>query len=61
MSSNYMTILNKIQKQTDASIYDRVYADIKDEKELYEYKRKRAKELLELQADNFVEKQKSVM
>ena len=50
-----------LQKQTDASIYDRVYADIKDEKELYEYKRKRAKELLELQADNFVEKQKSVM
>ncbi len=50
-----------LQKQTDASIYDRVYADIKDEKELYEYKRKRAKELLELQADHFVEKQKSVM
>lgn len=50
-----------LQKQTDASIYDRVYADIKDEKELYEYKRKRAKELLELQADHFVEKQKGVM
>ncbi len=50
-----------LQKQTDASIYDRVYADIKDEKELYEYKRKRAKELLELQADHFVEKQKNVM
>jgi len=50
-----------LQKQTDAAIYDKVYADIKDEKELYEYKRKRAKELLELQADTFVEKQKSVM
>lgn len=50
-----------LQKQTDAAIYDRVYADIKEEKELYEYKRKRAKELLELQADTFVEKQKSVM
>jgi hypothetical protein len=50
-----------LQKQTDAAIYDKVYADIREEKELYEYKRKRAKELLELQADAFVEKQKNVM
>ncbi|MES2812461.1 MAG: DUF4407 domain-containing protein [Bacteroidota bacterium] len=50
-----------LQKQTDADIYNRVYADIRDEKELFDYKRKRAKELLELQADAFVEKQKGVM
>ena len=50
-----------LQKNTDASIYDRVYDDIRNEKELYEYKRKRAKELLELQADVFLKKQKSVM
>jgi Domain of unknown function (DUF4407) len=50
-----------LQKQTDAEIYNRVYADIRDEKELFEYKRKRAKELLELQADAYVEKQKGVM
>lgn len=50
-----------LQKQTDASIYDKVYADIREERELYEYKRKKAKELLELQADVFVEKQKGVM
>lgn len=50
-----------LQKQTDADIYNRVYEDIRTEKELFEYKRKRAKELLEMQADNFVEKQKEVM
>jgi hypothetical protein len=50
-----------LQKETDATIYDRVYADIREEKELFEYKRKRAKELLELQSDAFVEKQKGVM
>lgn len=50
-----------LQKTTDATIYDKIYEDIRTEKELYEYKRKRAKELLELQADNFLEKQKGVM
>ena len=47
-----------LQKQTDAEIYDKVYADIKEDKELYQYKRKGALELLKLQADGFVEKQK---
>lgn len=50
-----------LQKQTDASIYDKIYNDIREEKDLYEYKRKRAKELLELQADTYFEKQKNVM
>jgi hypothetical protein len=50
-----------LQKQTDASIYDKIYNDIREEKDLYEYKRKRAKELLELQADTYFEKQKKVM
>ena len=49
---------SELQKQTDASIYDKVYADIRDDKGLYDYKKKRAIELLELQADGFVEKQK---
>jgi hypothetical protein len=38
-----------------------VYADIKDDKELYNYKKKGALELLKLQADGFVEKQKKSM
>lgn len=47
-----------LQKKTDAEIYDKVYADIKEDKELYNYKKKGAVELLKLQADGFVEKQK---
>ena len=52
---------SELQKKTDAEIYDKVYSDIKDDKELYNYKRKGAQELLKLQADGFVEKQKKAM
>ena len=52
---------SELQKKTDAEIYDKVYADIKDDKELYNYKKKGALELLKLQADGFVEKQKKSM
>jgi len=52
---------SELQKQTDAEIYDKVYADIKEDKELYNYKKKSALELLKLQADGFVEKQKNSM
>lgn len=48
-------------RTTDAGIYDDVYAEIRQDKELYNYKKKKAIELLELQADSFSEKQKSVM
>lgn len=48
-------------RTTDAGIYDDVYAEIRQNKELYSYKKKKAIELLELQADSFSEKQKSVM
>jgi hypothetical protein len=50
-----------LQRKTDAEIYDKVYADIKDDKELYNYKKKGALELLKLQADGFIEKQKRSM
>ncbi|TBX70629.1 DUF4407 domain-containing protein [Flavobacterium silvisoli] len=52
---------SELQKQTDADIYDKVYADIRQDKELYNYKKKGAIELLKLQADGFVEKQKKSM
>ena len=52
---------SELQKKTDAEIYDKVYADIRDDKELYNYKKKGAIELLQLQADGFVEKQKKSM
>ncbi len=52
---------SELQKKTDAEIYDKIYADIRDDKELYNYKKKGATELLKLQADGFVEKQKKSM
>jgi hypothetical protein len=52
---------SELQKKTDAEIYDKVYADIRDDKELFNYKKKGAMELLKLQADGFVEKQKKSM
>lgn len=44
--------------KTSAQMHDRVYADIATDKSLYDLQRKKAHELLELQANNFVEKQK---
>ena len=65
MSIKNMLAQNKyqseLQRKTDAEIYDKVYADIRDDKELYNYKKKGATELLKLQADGFVEKQKKSM
>jgi hypothetical protein len=56
--SNYQ---RELLRTTDAGIYDDVYADIRQDRELYNYKKKKAIELLEMQADSFSEKQKSVM
>jgi len=47
--------------QTDTLVNNRVYTDIADEQELYDYKRKKARELLQLQADAFYKKQKSIL
>jgi hypothetical protein len=46
---------------TDRDVNNRVYADIAEEQELYDYKRKKARELMQLQADAFYKKQKSVL
>jgi hypothetical protein len=46
---------------TDRDVNNRVYADLAEEQELYDYKRKKARELLQLQADAFYKKQKSVL
>lgn len=51
----------RLQKETDAAIYDTIYQDIKSEKELYDYKKKSAIELLKLQSDHYMEKQKGSM
>ena len=47
--------------QTSASMHDKVYADIAEDKRLYELQRKNATDLLELQSNTFVEKQKSTL
>lgn len=52
---------SNLQLKTDATIYDRIYDDIKEDKELYNYKKQKAIELLRLQADGFVEKQKKAL
>ena len=44
--------------KTSAAMHDKVYDDIAGDKELYKLQRQKATELLELQAHNFVEKQK---
>src|SRR5690606_4552156 len=56
---------NKNQREallkTDAAINDRIYTDIESEDELYTYKRKKARELMQLQADAFFKQQKNVL
>ena len=47
--------------QTSASMHDKVYADTAEDKKLYELQRKNATDLLELQSNTFVEKQKSTL
>ncbi|WP_213521306.1 DUF4407 domain-containing protein [Nonlabens sp.] len=47
--------------QTDKELNNRVYKDIADEDELYAYKKKIARDLLQKQADAFYNKQKGVL
>lgn len=51
----------ELLKKTSAEMHDRVYADIAEDKSLYDLQRKNAKELLELQSHSFVEKQKATL
>ncbi|NRT16006.1 hypothetical protein HNP99_002368 [Flavobacterium sp. 28A] len=56
---------NKYQREllvkTSATMHDKVYEDIAQDKNLYDLQRKKATELLELQAHNFTEKQKRTL
>tara|TARA_R110002072_G_scaffold95453_7_gene210416 strand:+ start:147 stop:1247 length:1101 start_codon:yes stop_codon:yes gene_type:complete len=56
---------NKNQREallkTDYAINDRIYSDIENEEELYTYKRKKARELMQLQADAFYKQQKNIL
>jgi len=46
---------------TDMTLNNRIYNDIAEEDELYQYKRKRARELMQLQADAFFKHQKKAL
>ena len=50
-----------VMLDTDTNVNNRVYADIAEEDELYDYKRKKARELMQLQADAFYKKQKRII
>ena len=47
--------------KTSATMHDKVYADIAEDKELYKLQKQKATELLELQANGFLEKQKRTL
>lgn len=51
----------ELLKKTSAQMHDKVYADIAEDKSLYDLQRKNATELLELQSNSFVEKQKATL
>jgi hypothetical protein len=47
--------------KTSATMHDKIYGDIVDDKHLYDLQRKNTSDLLELQSNNFVEKQKRTL
>lgn len=51
----------QILLQTDIEINNKIYNDLADEEELYIYKRKKARELMQLQADAFFKKQQQTL
>ena len=51
----------KVMLNADNAINDRVYGDIAEEEELYIYKKKIARELMQLQADAFYKKQQKIL
>ncbi|WP_316635162.1 DUF4407 domain-containing protein [uncultured Flavobacterium sp.] len=58
-------VQNKYQRdllvKTSVLMHDKVYADIAEDRGLYDLQRKNARELLELQSNSFVEKQKATL
>lgn len=51
----------KILLKTDQTLNNKIYNDIAEEDELYTYKRKKARELMQLQADAFFKHQKNAL
>ncbi len=51
----------EILLKTDRTLNNKIYNDIAEEDELYNYKRQKARELMQLQADAFFKNQKSAL
>ena len=51
----------EVMLKTDFAINDRIYSDLETEEELYTYKRTKARELMQLQADAFYKQQKNIL
>lgn len=51
----------EILLKTDRALNNKIYNDIAEEDELYNYKRQKARELMQLQADAFFKNQKSAL
>lgn len=51
----------KVLLKTDQTLNNKIYNDIAEEDELYTYKRKKARELMQLQADAFFNHQKNAL
>ncbi|MBO6605724.1 DUF4407 domain-containing protein [Psychroserpens sp.] len=51
----------EILLKTDLALNNKIYNDIAEEDELYNYKRQKARELMQLQADAFFKNQKSAL
>lgn len=47
--------------KTEINLNNKVYSNIAEEEELYQYKRKKARELMQLQADAFFKKQQNIL
>ncbi|UCE93201.1 MAG: DUF4407 domain-containing protein [Flavobacteriaceae bacterium] len=47
--------------QTDTTLNEKVYYDVAEDEEIYEYKRNKAKDILKLQSDSFYRKQRDVL
>ncbi|WP_298551575.1 DUF4407 domain-containing protein [uncultured Algibacter sp.] len=63
LKTNVLQNKNQLEAmlKADYAINDRIYSDIEKEDELYNYKRKKARELMQLQADAFYKQQKNIL
>lgn len=51
----------EVMLKTEFAINDRIFNDLESEEELYTYKRTKARELMQLQADAFYKQQKNIL